>query len=246
MSSFFDSIAPIYDETRGLPKVTMDEVVGVIAGELKGNKKVLDLGVGTGRFAYPLQERKVYVVGVDLNLAMLSKARSKDLENLVIGNACALPFKDDTFEAVISVHLLHLIENYQTALKEISRVGTSELISVLYTNSDFQVFDEYKNAVVHFGYDLETPGFGERGLKEKIKPAKVMTIEPFKSLLQIEERIKLLENRKHSYTLKTPEEVHNKAITLLRNKFADHLNDHAKSEIELAVWNMVDISEHYS
>jgi SAM-dependent methyltransferase len=246
MSSFFDFIAPIYDETRGLPKATMDEVIEVIAGELKGNKKILDLGVGTGRFAYPLQKIEIDVVGVDANSTMLRKARSKGLENLVMGDACALPFRDGTFEVIISVHLLHLIENYHLALKEISRVGTGNLISVLYTNSQFQVFEEYKNALVNFEFSLETPGFGEMGLKEGVDPVKVVTMEPFESLLRIGERIELLENRKHSYTFKTPEGVHEKAITFLRNKFADLLDVHAKSAIEIVFWDLADISESFS
>jgi ubiquinone/menaquinone biosynthesis C-methylase UbiE len=240
MNSFFETISEIYDETRGFPQDVMVKVTEVLKKEI-GNKKVLDLGVGTGRFTYPLQKRGINVVGIDISYAMLAKARAKGVRNLVKGDVGGLPFSNSAFNIVLSVHLLHLVEDTNSVLKEIKRVGTDKLISVLFKKSEFDVIKEYKEALSYYGYPLVTSGIGEYELKQMVKPLSILPIPQFKSLLPIKERIKLLEERKHSFSLDTPPEIHADAIRFLRKKHEVHLEGHAKTQIEIAIWNISDL-----
>jgi len=237
MNDFFDMIVDIYDETRGFPSDTMNEIIDVLDKEI-GDGKVLDLGVGTARFAHPLKVKGNDVVGVDISNSMLCRARSKGLNCLVIGDACNLPFKKSAFDFVISVHLLHLVDDCARVLREIKRVGKGKLISVLYKRSEFNVMEEYTEALLGYGYCLTTPGLGEKELKNLVEPESVIPISEFNSLLSIKERIGLLEERKHSYSLETPVDIHQDAIKYLRKKQKDHMDDHAKTEVEIAIWDI--------
>lgn len=236
MKQFFDIIADIYDATRGLPKQTMDEVVNIISRELQDCERVLELGVGTGRFALPLQENGIDIVGIDLSKTMLTRAYKKGCGNLILGDACSLPFKNTSFDAVVSIHVLHLITDCAGVLSEIKRTGKMKLISVLHTSSEFHVRDDYKAALAQYDFQLETPGIGEWGLKEIAPPAKCIAIEPYEDILPIRERLRLLKERKHSFARDTPPDIHAKAIDYLRDRFSDKLDTQARSQVDVVVW----------
>ena len=72
----FDRAAETYDVTRGLPPPIMDASVDALARVLAG-RRVLEVGVGTGRFALPLRDRGIRVVGLDISRNMIAKARAK-------------------------------------------------------------------------------------------------------------------------------------------------------------------------
>jgi ubiquinone/menaquinone biosynthesis C-methylase UbiE len=241
MHQFFDSIVDIYDDTRGLPKDTMTAVIDAMIDELKDCERILELGVGTGRFAGPLQRRGLDVVGIDISSAMLGKARSKGLEDLVMGDACSLPFKDSSFDSIISIHLLHLVEDCENAIREMKRVARKELLSVLYTRSDFEAMEEYKEALNKCGYYLRLPGILEKRIKDFVHPKREIQITPFEDMHTIRERLRLLEERKHSYTTSVPAQFHECGIRYLREKFHDRMDSHYSSEIELVSWDLTDL-----
>src|SRR6266508_4204843 len=87
----FDRVAPIYDETRGLPPRILSRVLGVLVDELRG-KRVLEVGVGTGRFAVPLQKSGIDLIGIDISHAMVELGLAKGLRNVVFADAARLPF----------------------------------------------------------------------------------------------------------------------------------------------------------
>ncbi len=245
MTQFFDTVVDIYDETRGLPKDTMRAVIDAMVDELKDCKKVLEIGIGTGRFAEPLQRRGISIMGIDISPAMIEKARSKGLVNLVMGDVRSLPFKSSSFDSIISVHVLHLIENCDAALREMKRVASGELLSVLYKRSDFGVIEEYKAALNKCGYTLKQPGVCESAIKNMVTPIREVQIEPFKEIHTIRKRLELLAERKHSYTYSAPAKAHECAIEYLRDKYADELDSHYSSDIEVVVWNIADLPESF-
>lgn len=55
--------------------------------ELKPYIKVLEIGVGTGRFAQPLQNAGFEIVGIDISRKMAAKAKEKDVEQLLLVDA---------------------------------------------------------------------------------------------------------------------------------------------------------------
>ncbi|HYS72124.1 MAG TPA: methyltransferase domain-containing protein, partial [Thermoplasmata archaeon] len=68
----FDRVADVYDETRGLPPRVLAKAISVLSQNLAG-KRVLEIGVGTGRYAVPLQKSGVRVIGVDIAPKMVAR-----------------------------------------------------------------------------------------------------------------------------------------------------------------------------
>ena len=72
-AAYGDGIADIYDALY--PELD-DRAVAVLA-ELAGTGRALELGIGTGRVALPLQAAGVHVEGIDVSGAMIAKLREK-------------------------------------------------------------------------------------------------------------------------------------------------------------------------
>lgn len=80
-TSYGDGFADVYDDWYADVtdvNATVERVVATLDGTLHGTLageagRVLELGVGTGRLAFPLAERGLSVVGVDSSQAMLDR-----------------------------------------------------------------------------------------------------------------------------------------------------------------------------
>lgn len=72
-NTYGDAIADVYDRFYGPPA---PEAIDLLA-ELAGAGPALELGIGTGRYALPLQARGVAVHGIDASTAMLRRLASK-------------------------------------------------------------------------------------------------------------------------------------------------------------------------
>jgi len=122
----FDRIAHCYDETRAIPPAACAAVVAAIAGVLRRRAShpfLLEIGVGTGRIAVPLADAGVDLVGVDIAPAMLARLRARRPDLPVLRAAAAeLPFRPGTFDAVLFVHVLHLLSDANAALRAARRV----------------------------------------------------------------------------------------------------------------------------
>lgn len=127
----FDRAAGFYDETRGFPPGTEAPIAAMIqaAGELAATSRVLEIGVGTGRVALPLAALLERMYGIDLAVPMLERLRAKrttEPVEVAQADATRLPFAPGTFDAVLAVHVFHLIPNWQDALSEVARVLTDD------------------------------------------------------------------------------------------------------------------------
>lgn len=72
-STYGDSIAGIYDDWY---RDVDPDMITTLAGLAHGGR-VLELGIGTGRIALPLQAAGVTVHGLDASLAMVARLRAK-------------------------------------------------------------------------------------------------------------------------------------------------------------------------
>jgi ubiquinone/menaquinone biosynthesis C-methylase UbiE len=146
----FDRAVEYYDVTRALEPGVMREVVKAHASELENNGPTLEIGVGTGRFALPLDEAGIEMVGLDLSRPMmrklLEKAGGKIPFPLVEGDATKLPFATDSFGSALVVHVFHLIPNWPDALRELLRVvrSSGRLITDFGDKGDGQWDEIYK------------------------------------------------------------------------------------------------------
>ena len=86
-------------------------------------KQILDAGCGTGAILQRLgsPERNV---GIDLSLEAISICRRRGLNNARQGDICALPFEDDSFDAVICSSVLYhqWVSDVAGAIHEMRRV----------------------------------------------------------------------------------------------------------------------------
>jgi SAM-dependent methyltransferase len=90
--------------------------------DLAGDR-VLDVGGGDGYWAGLLRKRGATVVGLDIDRDKLERgSRLKDAPELVEGDALALPFPDDSFDAVLSVCALEHFPDPKIAIEEMARV----------------------------------------------------------------------------------------------------------------------------
>ena len=119
---YYDDIAEGYDS---LHKDEQMKKLNIIKQEIKDGK-ILDVGCGTG---FSLDTFNA--VGMDPSIKLLKKSK-----RFVI-NAVAehLPFKDNSFDTVISVTAIQNFYDVKKGLEEIRRVGKSFALSVLKKSS---------------------------------------------------------------------------------------------------------------
>lgn len=235
----FDRVADIYDRTRSLPDEAMTRLVKALASELDGCKGILDVGVGTGRFALPLQKAGLDVVGIDISRKMISKAQDKRVRNLMFADARLLPFKQKAFDVAISVHLLHLISNWQLTLVEICRVTRSFLVSLSYANKE-PVGEAYDQLLRRYGYERHRLGKSERELKDIVAPAKCVPVTAYETLSDVS--LANFAQRTSSSQWEIPVEVNQKVVDELRGRFAGKT---FTQELGILIWRIDDLRTRF-
>ncbi|MFW6448781.1 MAG: class I SAM-dependent methyltransferase [Halobacteriota archaeon] len=111
-------------------KVAVLDALGPVEG-----RSILDIAAGTGRFSVELAGRGADVVSLDISQAMLGQAREKVRARSVDGSvaflrgdASALPFPDDAFDAVVAMRFFHLVNEPEAFLEELRRVATETVV----------------------------------------------------------------------------------------------------------------------
>ncbi|MBW4556461.1 MAG: class I SAM-dependent methyltransferase [Trichormus sp. ATA11-4-KO1] len=128
-NNYYDTIAHLYDQTRWLTESVAEEVADFILKlvDAKPETSFLEPGVGTGLNVLPFVKRGYSVTGIDVSPEMLDQFRQK-LEKippnlkLINANASQLPFTDQSFDVVLTVHMLHTVSNRKMFLDEVIRV----------------------------------------------------------------------------------------------------------------------------
>ena len=90
---------------------------------------VLDVATGTGLVARELAARSLNVVGLDQSASMMRRGaqavRDEGLEariRFVAGQAQALPFEDEAFDALTFTYLLRYVDDPAATMRELARV----------------------------------------------------------------------------------------------------------------------------
>ena len=134
----FDRAASRYDATRGYPPEAAEQIGSAIieAAGVQHDTRFLEVGVGTGRIAWPIARRGYDYTGVDLSPLMLDRLRAKVAElhqsvssaaqpirlELVLADMTSLPFPAAAFDVAIAVHVFHLMRPWRQAVEEVLRV----------------------------------------------------------------------------------------------------------------------------
>ncbi len=88
------------------------------------------------------------------------------MNHLVIGNATNLPFLDKSFDAVITVHVFHLVNDLDRVFTEASRVSRKYILTFVrerkqieskLPNRRSELFNVAREVASRYGYSIE-PG----------------------------------------------------------------------------------------
>jgi ubiquinone/menaquinone biosynthesis C-methylase UbiE len=95
---------------------------------LKQDELILDNGTGNGRFSVAIAGKGAKVISLDINRRLLKMAaknlrrkKLQDKAHLVLGDIQNLPFKNDVFDKILSVHNLWYVANYEKSTAEMFR-----------------------------------------------------------------------------------------------------------------------------
>ncbi|PJF23357.1 MAG: hypothetical protein CUN56_01305 [Phototrophicales bacterium] len=145
----FDRAVEFYDETRGFPPGVENQIAKTIqqVGHLTKNSLIAEIGIGTGRIALPLAHLVKAIHGVDLSSGMLHKLRQKQHNEpvyVVQGAAEHLPYPAQTFDAVIVVHVFHLVQDLDRVQQALRRVLKPQGILIHCWNTNDPTFGELR------------------------------------------------------------------------------------------------------
>ncbi|MDP3277642.1 MAG: class I SAM-dependent methyltransferase [Deltaproteobacteria bacterium] len=120
--SYYDEFSQWYERERGQGYHQMiDDLELAAAIPFARDRRVLEVGCGTGLILMRLAEVAREAKGIDLSPGMLEHARSKGLD-VQEASATSLPFDDDSFDLTCSFKVLAHVEDIGLALSEMARV----------------------------------------------------------------------------------------------------------------------------
>ncbi|UGT58534.1 demethylmenaquinone methyltransferase [Nocardia asteroides] len=120
----FDGVAKRYDLTNTVISGGQDRYwrwATRRALALRPGERVLDLAAGTGVSTVELGKSGAWCVAADFSQGMLSAGRFRQVP-MVAGDAMALPFADNSFDAVTISFGLRNVADIDVALREMLRV----------------------------------------------------------------------------------------------------------------------------
>jgi demethylmenaquinone methyltransferase / 2-methoxy-6-polyprenyl-1,4-benzoquinol methylase len=146
----FERLAPDYDRLNSILTFGLDRSwrrAMVRAAGIRPGHRVLDVAAGTGR---SLQAVRVavgprgFALGIDFTEAMLRRARGAR----VLGDALKLPFRDGTFDAVVSAFALRDVADQEVFVSEMVRVArTGGGVAILEVGGP-------RTGIARLGFDL--------------------------------------------------------------------------------------------
>lgn len=153
-AGFYDALfGPVLQPGR---KAVLDAL------RLRPGDRVLEVGVGTG-LSLPLYPADVKVTGIDVSREMLDKARSRvakrglaNVEALIEMDAEAMSFADASFDKVVAMYVVSVVERPARLLEELHRVcrPDGEIFLVNHVRSDNPVLGAVEKSLARFSDKL--------------------------------------------------------------------------------------------
>src|SRR5918912_3540273 len=153
--------AGVYDAVFG-PVLQPGRKAVVQALDLKSGERVLEVGVGTG-LSLPLYPREVRVTGIDVSREMLDKARERvekrglaNVEALLEMDAQSMSFPDASFDKVVAMYVVSVVEHPARLLEELHRVckPDGEIFLVNHVRSDNRFIAAVEKSLARFSDKL--------------------------------------------------------------------------------------------
>ncbi len=158
--------ARIYDAVFG-PVLQPGRRAVLDSLNLKPGDRVLEVGVGTG-LSLPLYPPDVRITGIDVSREMLDKARARvarrrleNVEGLLEMDAEAMAFPDASFDKVVAMYVVSVVDRPARLLEELHRVcrPDGEIFIVNHFRSDNLVLGTLEKAIggfsPHLGFHMD-------------------------------------------------------------------------------------------
>ena len=149
-AAYYDEFSGRYDRERGsgyfgfINDLEFDKI-----RPLAHNKRVLEIGCGTGLILERTHEIAEEAVGVDISPGMIEECRRKGLNTRLI-NVSELPFEDDSFDLVYAFKVLPHIPDIRAVLSEAVRVTRPDgrMVFEFYNVWSFKALNDWIKARV--------------------------------------------------------------------------------------------------
>lgn len=115
--NFYNSISKGYAELYGEEQEIKHKIIKDNL-DIKSTDLLLDVGCGTGISGFNCK-----VLGIDPSIELLKQNLKSPI---VLAKAENIPFKDRSFDKVISVTSMHNFDSIEKSMEEISRVGKKD------------------------------------------------------------------------------------------------------------------------
>ncbi|HZY71160.1 MAG TPA: class I SAM-dependent methyltransferase [Thermoplasmata archaeon] len=246
----FDAIAPVYDASREPPAPA---VVERVADQLRSWEmgEIVDVGVGTGRWAGPLAGHGIRVAGLDASWGMLQRAQAKGLPRLVHGDAHRLPFRDRSVGGAFFAHVLHVLDRPAEALREACRVARAGAVALVQPRLPGgrdrfddpalgprrQVYDRLRRAGVSLPSREEGPLDKDRRILEAFPPDETVVVSDETVTEPLDRELRLLDVRGDRWTIGAPAPVFERVLEEVRRELAGRTATYRRVR-SLARWSL--------
>jgi SAM-dependent methyltransferase len=133
-------MADRYDKVAGrLARIAVAPMLDAL--DVRAGERFLDVATGPGHLAGAAAERGARAVGLDVSADMLVLARERysDVE-LIEGDAEALPFQNDSFDAAGAAFVLHHVPEPKRVAAELQRVAQRVAVAAWSPSEDQPLF----------------------------------------------------------------------------------------------------------
>ncbi len=143
-----------------------------------GSSTLLDIGCGTGAFAYAFIKNGREATGADAAFSMLRKAKNRGIPCINCDASSSLPFKDKSFDFVTAAFVAHGLD-YQLRMslfREASRLARSRVII-----HDFGVEKHLFTAIIEYlegGDYFNFIADGAKSMEEVFSQVEIVTVAP--------------------------------------------------------------------
>ncbi|NON62581.1 class I SAM-dependent methyltransferase [Acidianus sp. RZ1] len=148
LQRIYDDLPRFYDRGNALISFFKDvewrgSLVKNVLNYFPDVKKILDVASGKGELTYLIKEiiKGSDVIILDYAIHMLLNSYVKT--DKIQGSFCDLPFKDNSFDCVLSSFALHAANSINNAIKEMSRVSKNCVGVIAMGKSDNPIQRKY-------------------------------------------------------------------------------------------------------